>query len=183
MTVVADSESDSGLRFQWLDVTGASRFYIWIQATDGRVIFRDENITETHFVPNFQFDSGSYRVWVKAISSSNNWSGIWSNQASFIVAKIDDDSMNPKDVDWKEITVLRTQLVVLQPHIPSNQATVIAEPKRLPDQNSVGSRTNEDADDHMLEAAADSDESLNYTPSATDLIMAQVSDPLAVTLP
>jgi hypothetical protein len=91
--------------------------------------------------------------------------------------------MIPDDVNWKEITALKTRLAILQPQIPSNPGTVIAERQRLPDQNSEGSRTNDDAGGHIRDAAADSDESPDHTPSATDLIMAQFSDLLAVTVP
>lgn len=183
LTVVRNSAPDSGLLFQWQGVTGASRFILIIQASDGKVIYRDESLTETQFLPKFQFDPGSYRVWVKAISSSDNSSGIWSNKASFVIAKIDDDSMIPEETHGKEITILRTRLAFLQPQIPSNQGTVIAESKRLPDQNSEGFRTNEDAGDHRLDTAADSDATPDHTPSATDLIMSQFNELLAVTIP
>ncbi|MEZ6059149.1 MAG: hypothetical protein R3C19_02190 [Planctomycetaceae bacterium] len=78
--------SDTLPTFAWQAVDGAARYILYVERIGDGLVFRDDNVTTTTFTATTPLSAGTYRVWVKAISSSDNVSGYWSRPLEFTVA-------------------------------------------------------------------------------------------------
>jgi len=95
---------DSTPTFTWREVDGAVRYDLWVDQIGGQnQIIREQNLTGTSFTPGTSLADGNYRVWVRAISSTNETSD-WSLTVTFSIV---DSSLLPEDGEHG------TQLAVL----------------------------------------------------------------------
>ncbi|MEZ6063698.1 MAG: carboxypeptidase regulatory-like domain-containing protein [Planctomycetaceae bacterium] len=78
--------SDTLPTFAWQAVDGAARYILYVERIGDGLVFRNDNVTTTTFTATTPLSAGTYRVWVKAISSSDNVSGYWSRPLEFTVA-------------------------------------------------------------------------------------------------
>lgn len=77
--VLAPTGAQSALRptFTWGPVEGAVEYILYVENRDtGMQVLNETGLTGTEFTPDFDFDRGSFRVWVRAVSLSRV--GPWS---------------------------------------------------------------------------------------------------------
>jgi len=80
------SSSDTTPTFTWRPVDGAARYDLWVNQVGGQAqIIRQQNLTGTSYTPAIPLPSGSYRAWIRAISSTGEVSP-WSVEVAFTVA-------------------------------------------------------------------------------------------------
>lgn len=93
------SGTDTTPTFTWQAITGSSRYILHVQdLTTGNVVIRKNQLTTTSFTPSTALASGNYRVWVKAIGSSGEFTdGTWSTPVDFTVAAA--TGRSPKSAD------------------------------------------------------------------------------------
>lgn len=89
--------SDTTPEFRWLPVANAVTYEIQVnnQTTTTPNVIREASLTGTTFTPPTALAGGTYRVWVRAISSSSN--GPWSVLKEFVVASsgVEDAAESP----------------------------------------------------------------------------------------
>jgi hypothetical protein len=107
VTAPVGSTADTTPTFQWGAVAGAGRYILHVETTGGSVVIREDNLTGTSFTPSSALASGSYRVWVKAISADDNVTGIWSDPVSFTITAVTDEDAGPDIL----LTSLQPELV------------------------------------------------------------------------
>ena len=73
---------------EWRQSDGAIRYELWVNLIGGpgKIIYRDDLIT-TSFTPESDLATGTYRVWVRAISTSK--ASLWSAPVDFVVSVVD----------------------------------------------------------------------------------------------
>lgn len=72
--------------FTWKPVGGAQRYDLWVDRVGGPTqIIREQNLLSTQFTPAAPLPAGTFRMWVRAISTSGETSP-WSLTAQFSVA-------------------------------------------------------------------------------------------------
>ena len=71
---------------RWTAVEGAGRYILLLETLAGVSVFRDNNLTATEYT--LDVAPGEYRIWVKAISADDDFSGFWSHSAEFSIARI-----------------------------------------------------------------------------------------------
>jgi hypothetical protein len=91
VTAPVGSTADTTPTFQWAAVAGAGRYILHVETLGGSVVIREDNLTGTSFTPSSALASGSYRVWVKAISADDDVTGIWSDPISFTITAVTDE--------------------------------------------------------------------------------------------
>ncbi|MEZ6060825.1 MAG: hypothetical protein R3C19_10710 [Planctomycetaceae bacterium] len=79
------STTDTTPAFSWQTVTGAVRYELYVERLGEGQALRENSLTETSFTPAAPLALGNYRVWVKAISSLDNVTGIWSDAVVFTI--------------------------------------------------------------------------------------------------
>ncbi|MEZ6123936.1 MAG: hypothetical protein R3C49_12255 [Planctomycetaceae bacterium] len=90
------SLTDTTPTFSWSSVSGSTRYILHVQnLTTGSVVIREDNLTDTSYTPTTALTSGSYRVWVKAIGPSGNFTdGFWSAPVDFSIAAVTQDALD-----------------------------------------------------------------------------------------
>jgi RHS repeat-associated protein len=88
------SSSDTTPTFSWNPVDGANRYELWVTnvALNARLI-HETTLTTTSFTPTTALPTGTYRAWVRAISSTGE-TGIWSAQFNFVIAATDSSHLD-----------------------------------------------------------------------------------------
>jgi RHS repeat-associated protein len=83
------SISDTTPTFAWNPVDGANRYELWVTnvALNARLI-HETTLTTTSYTPTTALPTGTYRAWVRAISSSGETAS-WSAQLNFVIAAVD----------------------------------------------------------------------------------------------
>jgi len=79
--------SDHKPRFSWNIVDGAASYVLQVNRIDGvqTVVIRMDNLTATELQSNDALAAGSYRVWVRAVSTTGELSP-WSLEVNFSIA-------------------------------------------------------------------------------------------------
>ena len=73
--------------FNWQAVDGAVRYELWVANMSSMVrVIYDTNVTGLSFTPSSSLANAEYRVWVRAVSSTGEFS-LWSTTVNFTVAK------------------------------------------------------------------------------------------------
>ncbi len=102
--------------FNWLAVSGAASYSLWVNRVDvPQAVIRRDNITTNTFTTSTPLAAGTYRVWVRAVSTSGEVS-LWSRTVDFTVANSDINSSLISD----EPLLVRLDLSAL--HTSSEQA-------------------------------------------------------------
>lgn len=77
--------SDTTPTFNWRPVDGVDHYDLWVDRVGGaRQVIREQNLTSPTFTANV-LPAGTYRAWVRAISSTNELSP-WSAYVEFTIA-------------------------------------------------------------------------------------------------
>ena len=97
--------------FSWSAVQDASRYELRVDRTDvvqNRLIERSD-LTTNSFTPTTALAAGTYRFWVRAVSTTNEISS-WSLVSNFTVVSVDDNQHQPSGstLDTLKLTVLPT---------------------------------------------------------------------------
>lgn len=82
--------------FSWSTVQDASRYILRVDRTDvvQDWLIQKTNLTTNSFTPSTELEAGTYRFWVRAVSSTGEFS-TWSIVSNFTVAGIDHDQDQP----------------------------------------------------------------------------------------
>ena len=72
--------------FTWTAVTGAATYELWVNRVDVPIsgVINVTGLTDARFTPSTAMAKGTYRVWVRAVSSTGEIS-IWSAQVDFSI--------------------------------------------------------------------------------------------------
>ena len=83
------STTDNLPMFSWSPVDGAVRYELWVTnvGLNARLI-HETILTSLSFTPIVPLPKGTYRAWVRAVSSSGE-DGRWSTQVNFVIAAVD----------------------------------------------------------------------------------------------
>ena len=106
--------SDSTPTFRWRPVDGAVRYDLRVNQVGGPVqIIRQQNLTGTNYTPTTSLPTGSYRAWIRAISSTGKVSP-WSIEVTFTITAIapPGDSESPDGIPDGLLAVLTEELQV-----------------------------------------------------------------------
>jgi hypothetical protein len=120
-----DTTTDTRPLFRWLTVAGATRYIIQVDnlTTGATSVIRENNLTDTTFLPATDLTLGSYRVWIRALNS--NSAGLWSRQVDFeIVARNQPESDSGSGLDGLNLQSLLT--VLPQPDVTQIPPAAIA---------------------------------------------------------
>jgi hypothetical protein len=111
----AANTSDTTPEFTWQPVTGAVTYEIQVdnRTTNTANVIREAGLTGTSFTSSTALTAGTYRAWVRAISSTTIIIGPWSVQFDFVVASGDvEDSSEPLQNLLASVRLLDDALVV-----------------------------------------------------------------------
>ncbi len=104
--------------FAWRPVDGAVRYDLWVNQVGGQAqIIRQQNLTGTNYTPITSLPAGSYRAWIRAVSSTGEVS-LWSLEVAFTITAIAPlgDSVSPDGIPDVLLAVLpKEQLQVNNP--------------------------------------------------------------------
>jgi len=80
------SGNDTTPTFAWKAVTGAASYQLWVDRADTYVsaIINVSGLTATNFTPTTALPVGTYRAWVRAVSTTGVVSS-WSNSLTFVI--------------------------------------------------------------------------------------------------
>ncbi|MDA1232341.1 MAG: hypothetical protein O2856_16330 [Planctomycetota bacterium] len=78
-SLAADSKA-----VNWTPVSGAGHYDVWISNSRGALVLRDPDVMTNSFNHGTTLPIGSYRVWIRAISTSNTV-GPWSSPGIFAI--------------------------------------------------------------------------------------------------
>lgn len=85
LTTPAGSTSDSTPLFQWSAVDGAQHYDLWVDRIGGPAqVIRQPALLTNSFTPTTSLAAGSYRFWVRALSTTGVWS-LWSKPLDFTI--------------------------------------------------------------------------------------------------
>ncbi len=87
---VPATTNDRTPSFFWTAVQGAARYEIWIATLDNVMVLNVRTLTTNTFTPTTNLAPQSYRVWVRAVSTTGIYSA-WSSSATFTVTKLESD--------------------------------------------------------------------------------------------
>jgi autotransporter-associated beta strand protein len=96
LTAPGANTSDTTPEFTWQSVTGAVTYEIQVnnRTTSTANVIREAGLTGTSYTPTTALAAGTYRVWVRAISTTTT--GPWSVQFDFVVASSDVEDENER---------------------------------------------------------------------------------------
>ena len=81
------STTDTTPTFSWRPVDGAVRYDLWVDRVGGaNQIIRQQSLTSPSLTPTTALAKGSYRAWVRAVSSTGEIS-LWSAQLDFTIVE------------------------------------------------------------------------------------------------
>ena len=84
----AGSSNEATPTFAWRPVDGAVRYDLWVNQVGGQAqIIRQQNLTGTNYTPITSLPTGSYRAWIRAVSSTGEVSP-WSLEVAFTITAI-----------------------------------------------------------------------------------------------
>ena len=106
----------------WRPVDGAARYELWVDllGVDEKIIYQT-NLTATSFTPTSNLPIGNYRVWVRAVSSTN--AAPWSAYVNFSVANTEIPVTPATDSDLLASVFSDSQLL---PVLGENPVLVVA---------------------------------------------------------
>lgn len=97
---------DTTPEFTWTPVDGAVRYVLHVNRLDvSRIVIREDFLTSASFVATQSLSSGTYRVWVQAVSSTGVRSA-WSVPLDFTIADADSGDDSPVSELAELLTVL-----------------------------------------------------------------------------
>jgi len=80
--------TDSTPTFTWSSVAGAASYSLWVNRIDvPSGVIRETNIEQTQFTPVVALPAGTYRVWVRAVSSTGDYAP-WSALRDFQIIEV-----------------------------------------------------------------------------------------------
>ncbi len=84
-----DPGNDTTPTFAWKPVTGAASYQLWVDRADTYVsaIINVSGLTATTYTPTTALPLGTYRAWVRAVSTTGEISG-WSEALTFSIAEL-----------------------------------------------------------------------------------------------
>ena len=151
------STSDTTPTFSWMPVTGAATYDLWVNRIDvptNKIVFQT-GLATTSFTPTTALPIGTYRVWVRAVSTTSQVSP-WSTPVNFAIAAVTDEPvMAPGDLLLTQLIVL-DEAALLNNEQPSSDAvdvTVVSHDAQIIAQESAS----------HLEAASDQPERFEGT--------------------
>ncbi len=138
ITAPVNSSRVSGrTTFAWTAVGQAETYELWVAPANSpqQALIRLSNLTSTSFTPASSIPAGTYRVWVKAVSTmgeSTAWSGgvTFTVVASGVQTPASDAPAAPLETRLallnQPATTRRTPPVVAQPAVAAEQAVPVA---------------------------------------------------------
>lgn len=85
-TLISPTGTVSGqVTFSWFQVQGAERYELWVNRFGGGVGVINETVLTTAEFRTTSLSAGNYRVWVRAVSGSGQYSA-WSQAVDFAVS-------------------------------------------------------------------------------------------------
>ena len=76
--------------FTWKPVDGVLRYELWVTDTSRNVLaIRTNDLTSTSYTHSAALQSGTSRVWIRAVSTAGEF-GPWSSGSDFVIARISD---------------------------------------------------------------------------------------------
>ena len=129
------SSNQSTPTFTWRPVDGAARYELWVSRVDGPVVINRTDITTTSYIHGSVLADGNYRVWVRAVSATSEFSP-WSLQVDFTIVNRIDDAIPNSDPEESQLLASLLASVLLT----TEQKTTVpfAEPHEFEDSRSAG---------------------------------------------
>jgi hypothetical protein len=92
------SSSDKTPTFTWKAVEGAARYEIIVTRTDGTIpSINKKDVTTTSYTPTANLATGTYRVWVRAVSVNGAFSS-WSLPLTFTITMNEADTQESSEI-------------------------------------------------------------------------------------
>jgi hypothetical protein len=108
--------------FTWTAISGAASYQLWLNRLDvaQSAVINQSGITSASFTATSALAKGTYRIWIRALSTTGQWSP-WSQSIDVTIAS--SFIKNPL-----EITLDTATLAVLQDSPVSSERVVVADP-------------------------------------------------------
>lgn len=153
LTSPGTTTSDRTPTFTWNPVAGAVNYTLQVDnlTTETSRVIREDGLTATSFTPSSDLAPGSYRAWVRAVSTSG-LAGPFSVPVDFVVAATSGQAI---DVDDTAAEILIASLSSLEASA-NDAATAVAGPAAVVDL-AMDSRTSEVAKFSMATDESDTD--------------------------
>ncbi len=103
------SVNDTTPTFTWGLVNGAARYELWVTTTAGTLVINKTDLTTAEYTPAAALAAGNYRAWVRAVSTTNEFSP-WSIQANFSIASTEIQQEHRSQIPVLDTVVPRTLL-------------------------------------------------------------------------
>jgi len=105
--------------FSWRPVTGTVRYELWVVRNNSSLVINKTDITTTAYTPPTTLATGTYRIWVRAVSAGNELSP-WSLPVSYFLSENDSNVTPSLEVapflDSALITALNPQPIATAVH-------------------------------------------------------------------
>jgi hypothetical protein len=140
VVLTSGTTSDRTPTIQWTPVAGAVRYELWVSRLDGSgVVINVTNLTAAVFTPASELAPASYRIWVRAVSTTNVVSD-WSLPVDLTITdRADNPWHSLLDEDHPLLTELnasadrnRSAVVTSQPEAAAPAITADADAKTPP---------------------------------------------------
>ncbi|MBL8813542.1 MAG: hypothetical protein JNM43_25475 [Planctomycetaceae bacterium] len=123
--------TNSQPQFSWSAVQGAASYQIWVSRLDvPSVVINQSGLTNTTYNSGVTLAAGSYRVWVRAVSTGGVISD-WSTYVDFTVAALPESS---ESLELAGLNPLVTQPILRKARVTKKTSTEIAPPDLGADQ-------------------------------------------------
>ena len=104
----AGTVNSSTPTINWQAVDGAVRYELWVTNMSSMVrVIYDTNLTVNSFTPSSALANGDYRVWVRAVSSTGEFS-LWSLAVNFTIAQGNSPKSNILSESHERLVVLES---------------------------------------------------------------------------
>lgn len=115
--------------FTWKTVDGTQRYDLWVDRVGGPTqVIREQNLLTTSFTPSTPLTAGTYRMWIRAISTGGE-TGPWSLTTTFTVAAVSQPFSPHESAPTEAIAcVLESPLPADKPEQPVHDDTLVPAP-------------------------------------------------------
>ncbi len=144
MLTPTGTTNNSTPNISWQAVDGAVRYELWVTNMSSMVrVIYDTNLTVLNFTPSTPLVNAAYRVWVRAVSSTGEFSA-WSVAADFTIA--DSKGSDNGETPWKSDEILVGLLIdgTLSGECPADTGRAQADHSESPTRLAVEERTCDD---------------------------------------
>ncbi len=120
------NSSDRTPTFTWTAVSGAASYQLWVDRLDvaQSAVINLAGITSANYTPTVSLEKGVYRLWVRAISTTGQWS-VWSQAVDVSITATGENTEPFEEYETKPGNLLTTSVRREAPQQPDLDRTSV----------------------------------------------------------